>query len=895
LKAERNRQIDKVFQAALAHDPAERAAFLDEASAGDPGLRRDVEALLASDEQAGGFIESPALAIAPELVAHNHSTSVTGKTIGPYRLDSQLGAGGMGRVYLAHDQRLGRKVALKLLDPGLTADNEQRTRFLREARLAASLDHPNICTIHEVGEAAGRLFIAMQYVEGETLRRAIGGRPLTLDSLLSISLQVGDALAEAHARGIIHRDIKPGNIIITPRGQAKVLDFGLAKLLEQAGGEAETHLTMTGAVIGTPASMSPEQARGERADHRTDIFSFGGVLYEMSTGQTPFSGRSKADVISALLSQPHTPAAELNSEVPAHLSAVIDRALAKEPADRYQSMQEMIADLRQVIAEAGGMDHLFSSSEARLRVITPFVAPRRRSMIKLFGRTVQKSTAVAFMITVMAIVTVGLVGVSYRSWFKQPRPAIQDTSTVLRSVVPIKSIAVLPFKPLAAANRDEVLEIGMTDTLINRLSGMKEVLVRPISAVRKYADLEQDAVAAGREQQVDAVLDGSIQRSGERVRVTVRLVRVDDGSQLWGETFNEKFTDIFAVHDRVSEKVAGALALKLSSGERELLTKRYTENTEAYQLYLKGRYYWNKRTGDAVKKGIEYFNQAIQKDPTYALAYAGLADSYSILGSNGVIPMKESHPKARAAALKALEIDDNLAEAHTSLAAIIADFYWNWQESEIHFRRALELNPNYPTAHHWYCQYLVRMGRFDEAIQQARRAQELDPLSLVMNSNLGQTFYEARQYDQAIDQLQKTLEMDANFVPAYLHLGLVYLQKRMYDEAIASFQKGNQLAPYTTDMSALLGHAYAMTGKRDEALKILGEMNELSNRQYVSPYGIALIYVGLGEKDQTFKWLEKAYDDRIWLMGMLKVEPTFDPIRSDPRFEDLLRRVGLPQ
>jgi serine/threonine protein kinase/tetratricopeptide (TPR) repeat protein len=894
LKRERNRQIDQVFQAALAHNPAERAAFLDGACAGDSDLRRQVETLLASDEEADGFIESPALEIAPELVAADHTT-VTGKTIGPYQLDSRLGAGGMGKVYLAHDQRLGRKVALKLLDPGLTGDNAQRKRFLREARLAASLDHPNICTIHEVGEAAGRLFIAMQYVEGETLRRTIRGRPLKLDSLLSISLQVADALAEAHSRGIIHRDVKAGNIIITPRGQAKVLDFGLAKILEKEGEETETHLTMTGMVMGTPASMAPEQARGERVDHRSDIFSFGVVMYELATGSIPFKGKTRADVISALLKETHTPALELNKEIPSRLSAVIDRALAKDPADRYQSLPEMIAHLRQVVAEAGGMDHLFSSSEARFRAMTPYVAPRqRRPSLKVFGHRIERSFVMAPVAAGIALLILGLI-VSYL-W---PKPS--PPSTAKRDEPPaalparIKSIAVLPFKPLAVNSRDESLELGMADTLITRLSNLSEIVVRPISAVGKYAGLEQDAVAAGKEQRVDAVLDGSIQRSADKVRVTVRLVKVDDGSQLWGETFNEKFSDIFAMQDRVSERVAGALALKLSSGEKELMTKRYTENTEAYQLYLKGRYYWNRRTGDAVKKGIEYFNQAIEKDPNYALAYAGLADSYNILGSNGVIPMKESHPRARVAALKALEIDDNLAEAHTSLAAIIADFYWNWPEAESHFRRALELNPNYPTAHHWYCQYLVRMGRFNEAIQEAKRAHELDPLSLVMNVNLGQTHYCARQYDQAIEQFQKTLEMDPNFVPAYLHLGLVYLQKRMYEEAIESFQKGNTLAPYTTDMVALLGHAYAVAGRRDEALKILNELKELSKKQYVSPFGIAFIYVGLGEKDQALTWLEKAYDDRVWLMGLLKVEPIFDPLRSDPRFEDLLRRIGLPQ
>ncbi len=428
---------------------------------GRPGLRDEVESLLASSQPSDSFLGSNALEDAAALLkGANADGSMIERHVGPYSIQKQLGSGGMGEVYLAQDVRLGRNVALKLLDPGFTEDSETRTRFLREARLASSLDHPNICTIHEVGEAGGRLFIAMQHVEGETLRKVIAGRPLNLDSLLSISLQVADALAAAHAQGIIHRDIKPGNIIITPHGQAKVLDFGLAKLLERAEGEAETHLTMTGAVIGTPAAMSPEQARGERVDHRSDIFSFGVVLYEMATGRIPFKGRSKADVISALLKDPHPPAAELNKEIPARLSAVIDRALRKEPADRYQSITELIAELRQVVAEAGGLDQLFSSS-GLARGVVPLVPLRPRTLLRAFGRRI-RSPAAKVSLGVAALVLVGVALALYFSRREQPQPA-----------TPIKSIAVLPFRPLLAEGRDEALELGMADTLIARLSTIR--------------------------------------------------------------------------------------------------------------------------------------------------------------------------------------------------------------------------------------------------------------------------------------------------------------------------------------------------------------------------------------------------------------------------------------
>lgn len=896
MKSERNQQIDQVFQAALARDVAARSRFLDEACATDPGLRREVESLLAADEQASDFIESPALEIAPEIVAGDRTATVSGKTIGPYRLDQRLGAGGMGKVYLAHDIRLGRKVALKLLDPRLLDDTEQRTRFLREARLASVLDHPNICTIHQVGEAAGRLFIAMQYVDGKTLKQMIDGRPLSLDCLLSISLQVADALAVAHAQGIIHRDIKAGNIIITPRGQAKVLDFGLAKLMERAEEEADNDLTITGAIMGTPSSMSPEQARGERTDHRSDVFSFGVVMYEMATGRAPFNGKTRADIIDSLLNQPHPPAVEVNKRVPAKLSAVIDNALAKEPSERYQSAQEMIADLRHVVAEAGGTDQLFSSSPAQLRMMTAYAAPRQRRSIKLFGRKIETQGAVA-LLAIVAVLLAGLALLIYRSWPRQSPLATQNKSVLSPAATSIKSIAVLPFKPLAEKSRDEVLEIGMADTLINRLSGMKDVVVRPISAVRKYAGLEQDAVTAGQEQRVEAVLDGSIYKSGDRVRVTVRLVKVADGSQLWGETFNEKFTDIFAVQDRVSERVAGLLAVKLTGQEQILLTKRHTENPEAYQLYLKGRYFWNQRTDQGLKKAIEYFEQAIEIDPQYALAYVGLADSHSgrVIFSSAL--PDEDFPKAKAAVLKALEIDETLAEAHAVLGIIKIYYEWDWAGAEKECKRAIELNPNNAAAHTRYGEYLVRAGRFDEAIAEFRAGQRLDPLSLMMHTQEGVTLIFARRYDEAIEKLRKTLEMDPNFLWAHVFLGETLAAKGMYEEAISEYQKAAIANGASLEDAARVGAAmraaYAASGARGYHRWWIDRFTERAKGRPIHNYDRARRYALLGENDQTLAWLEKAYRYKDPQLVRLKIDAEFDGLRTDPRFQDLLRRMGF--
>jgi serine/threonine-protein kinase len=879
---ERWQQVKNLFHAALELDASQRAAFLDEACAGDPSLRRQVEALMASHEGAPSFLEAPALEVAAQMMAQEQANSPVRQTIGPFKIVKRLGAGGMGEVYLAEDTRLGRKVALKLLAPALVADSQSRIRFLREAQLASALDHPNICTIHEIGQADGHYFISMQYVEGETLKQVIGGRPLSLESLLSISLQVADALRAAHAHGIIHRDIKSNNIIITAQGQAKVLDFGLAKLLEPEAGGAESDLTRSGAMLGTPSNMSPEQARGERVDHRSDIFSFGVLLYEMATGRTPFKRKSPAETMNAVINEPHTPVSEINKDVPPGLVAVIDRALAKESGARYQSMPEMLGDLRGVVAQAGSLRDPFDSAEVPDGVIVPYVSPRRRTWLGGLRRWTQNPTRAVALALAASVVLVGLALIIYSLWPKHPVPP-----------APIKSIAVLPFKPLVAESRDETLEMGMTDTLITKLSAIRQINVRPISAVRKYTGLDQDPMAAGREQRVDAVLDGSIQKSGEKIRVTVRLVRVEGGAPLWASQFDEKMTDIFAVQDSISERVAGALAVKLTSEEKQRLTKPYTANTEAYELYLKGRYHLNRLTDDGFLKSLDYFQQAIERDPNFALAHAGVAESYNALGGFNVRPPKEVYPKAKSAAVNALKLDDALAQAHTALATIKLAYDWDWSGAEREFNRAIELNPSDSEAHYQYGYYLAFVGQFDEALREIRRAQELDPVSLVKITGVAQVLFLARRYDEAMAECRKALEMDPNLGFAHWLLGLAYTQKGMYEPAILALQRSIPLSGDSLDEPASLAHAYALSGNRGEARKILDELKQQAKHKYLSPTVIAALYGALGEENQAFAWLDKAYDERDSLLIGLRVEPMFDPLRSDPRFTDLLRRVGL--
>lgn len=864
---ERWQKIERLLQVVLESPPSERTALLDEACADDPHLRSEVESLLASEAAMKSFLELNALEIATASFKPQAPGSLCGHNLGPYRIESQLGSGGMGTVYLAHDIRLGRRVALKILDSALTMDSQSRARFIREARLASALEHPNVCTIHEVGEMSGYLFIAMQYVEGKTLRAMIDGRPLETKSVLSIGLQIADALASAHALGIVHRDVKTVNIIVTPTGNVKVLDFGLAKLLEKDV-SSEPELTTTGQIMGTPASMSPEQARGEPADHRSDIFSFGVVLYEMATGSPPFRGRSQIEALSAVLSQPHVPAADVNSEVPTHLSMIIDRALAKDPSDRYQSVLEIAEDLR---VDQGGAE-----SNATRQATRSAVGQRTTFSIS-------KSPARQYwMLALAAIVIVTATIIVFTLW---PSHTASDSQ--------IKSIAVLPFKPLVAEQRDESLELGMADTLIVRLSSLNEVTVRPLSSVRNYAKLEQDSIAAGREQRVDAVLEGHIQKAGEKVRVTVRLIRVKDGLSLWASRFDESLTNIFVVQDVISERVAAALALELSVDERKDLTKRFTASPEAYQQYLRGRYHLNRLSDEGFRKALEYFDQAIQTDSKYGLAYAGLADAYIMLSSWGALSPNDGFPQAKTAAIKALEIDERLAEAHTSLGMIKLFYEWDWAGAEKELARALEINQNYSDAQQMYGYYLVMQGRFDEALPYMNRAQTLDPLSLSKIAGMGDLFYLRRKPNEAIVHYQRLLEMDSNSGLAYWTLGNAYLQLSRYDEAIEAYQKAIPLSGDSPDEPASLGYAYALSGKRREAQQVINDLQGRARRSYIPSTLIGIIYAGLGDNDQAFAFLEEGYKNRDSVLAFLKVDPIFDNLRGDPRYTELLQRVGL--
>jgi serine/threonine protein kinase/tetratricopeptide (TPR) repeat protein len=815
-------------------------------------------------------------------------------TIFHYRILSRLGAGGMGEVYLAEDTKLDRRVAIKLLPPESTADEQAKKRLVREAKAAAKLDHPHICSIYEVGEEDGRSFIVMQYIEGETLASRMRSKSLELGECLGIAAQLADALAEAHSHEIIHRDIKPANIMLTARHQAKVMDFGLAKAvrdtsLTESEGVTESLLTEPGAIIGTVPYMSPEQVRGESLDARSDIFSFGAVLYEMITGHQPFAAESAAMTISAIVTREPAPLARFSRDVPSELERIVSKALRKDREQRYQTARDLLIDLESLRRHLEFEAQLERSKPPELRS-TASVVPEPITVKTITKPTAHLTSKIGSLrsamklrpkgvLTSAAVLILAVTAAAYFYFAGHPKTTIN-------------SIAVLPFVNVGADPNTEYLSDGITDSLINSLSQLPRLKVMSRNSVFRYKGQEADAQAAGKQLGVRAVLTGRVTQRGDSLSIIAELVDARDNSHLWGEQYNRKLADLLAVQEEIAKEISEKLRLKLTGEEEKQLIKRYTNNTEAYQLYLKGRFYWNKRTTEGYKKAIEYFEQAIENDPSYALAYDGLADTYTMLGRFGVSPPKEVMAKAKAAAVKALEIDDQLAEAHASLAEVKWKYDWDFQGGEKEIERAIALNPNYAIAHFWNALYLAEVGRHGEAMASIRRAQELDPLSLIISGDTGMILYLARRYDEAIEQCRRTLEMDQNFFRARLWLGRAYEQKGMYEEAIAEFLKARQLDDNPITL-AWIGHAYAASGKRSDALKVLDQLKQLSKQVYVDSYNVAAIHAALEEKDQAFELLEKAYVERSSWLSRLKVDPILDGLRSDPRFMDQMRRIGL--
>ncbi len=836
-------RVKEIFQSALDRAPEERTAFVREACGEDRDLRAEVESLLLAHRQAGTFAEAG-------LGMTDVGLDLIGREIGAYRILSLLGAGGMGEVYRARDTKLGRDVAIKVLPPAFTADPERVARFEREARTLAMLNHPHIGAIYGLEEHDGVRVLVLEIVEGSTLANRLAVRPVPLMEALGFARQIAEALEAAHDRGIVHRDLKPANISITPDGSAKVLDFGLAKVLTGDGSTLDLTEspkmtgTREGMILGTAAYMSPEQARGKPVDKRSDIWSFGCVLYEMLAGRTPFPGETLSDTIAAVLEREPDWSA-LPEKTPPRIRQLLHRCLEKDPKARLRDI-----------------------GEARIE-LTP--KPEVSALFVLRRGFTQPAAIIG---VVLLLVAAG-VAMFY------PRTP----------VAPIRSIAVLPLENLSGESEQEYFVDGMTEELTAELSSIASLRVISRTSVMQYKKARRPLSAIARELKVDAVVEGSVVRVGEKVRITAKLIRTATEDTLWAQSYERELRDVLAMQSAVARSIASEVGITLTSQEQARLASARPVNPEAHQQVLLGRFHLNKGAEEGLKKAIQYFELAITKDPGDALAYAGLAEAYISLSSMYVHP-REAMPKAKTAALTALKQDESLADAHAALGYIHLIYDWDGPAAERELQRAIQLNPSLATARLNYSAYLSTQGRHDEAVLEIRRAVELDPLSLRTHWDGASLLMFARRYDEAVELARKGLELEPNSAFCLVFQGVAYAEQGRFQEAVSNVQKAARLDKSPTIL-ALGAHVHAVAGNKSEARKVIQEVEEGAKHRYFCPFEIGTAYVSMGEPDTAYKWFRKGVEDRADCMAWLGVEPWIEPFRSDPRYAQLLRDIGL--
>jgi serine/threonine-protein kinase len=753
----------------------------------------------------------------------------TGSTFaGRYQIIEELGRGGMGKVYRALDKKLNEEVAFKLIKPDIASDKKTLERFSNELKIARKISHKNVGRMYEMMEDNGTHFITMEYIPGEDLKRLIRkvGR-FSVGKTISAVKQICEGVIEAHRLGIVHRDLKSQNIMVDEEGNAKIMDFGIARFLRAKG------LTGEGLVIGTLEYMSPEQVEGKEVDQRSDIYSLGIILYEMVTGRVPFEGDTPFIIGVKHKSETPKNPKKINSQLPDDLTQLILKCVEKDKEQRYQTVD-------QVLREINAIEEDLATSER-----------------------------------------------------EKDKPKRETEQTVLTKWK--NSIAVLPFADLSPQKDQEYFCEGIAEEIINSLTKINELRVVARTSAFSFKGRDVDVHEIGNKLNVESILEGSVRKAGNRLRINAQLIHVEDDYHIWSERYDREMDDVFAIQDEITQAIVEKLKVKLFGEEKEILVKRHTDNPEAHSLYLKGRYFWNKRTEIFLKKAIKHFEKAIESDPNYGLAYAGLSDCYNLLPWYSMVPPEDAHPKAKTAALKALELDNNLAEAHTSLAFALMQYDWDWETADKEFKLALKLNSGYAAAHHWYFEFLAAMCRLDESMAEIKHAQKLDPLSLIINSALGWQLYFVRNYDEAIEQCKKTLEMAPDFIWARYILAISYLQKLGPNKVIEELQQSVSRSKYHPLIVAVLGASYGMSGKKDKANELLELLEEDAKHSYVLPFYKAIVFLGLGKVDQVFEYLKKSYQGKNFWLIFLKVDPIFDSIRTDPRFKELLKKMRLDQ